>query len=143
MVRQLHHSSTSGSWTWRGRVQGHAHPTSRPPSLEFLGGPVVKDSCFHCRGHKFDPRLGTSDPSEVWPKIFFGKRNTLMILPSRLSEGQLRGRVGGGGLCGGTWAFQVQPLQSTQRTDLYWAGDMGSRSKVGQPILTGFSRLAR
>ena len=82
-------------------MQGHAHPTSRPPSLEFLGGPVVKDSCFHCREHRFDPRLGTSDPSEVWPKIFFGKRNTLMILPSRLSEGQLRGRVGGGVFAGG------------------------------------------
>ena len=101
--RQLHHSSRSGSWTWRGRVQGHGHPTSRPSSSEFLGGPVVKNSCFHCRGHRFDTRLGTSDPSKVWSKILGGKRNTLLTLPPRLSVkgtygAELAGAVFAGGV---------------------------------------------
>ena len=26
--------------------------------LDFPGGPVVKTSCFHCRGHMFDPCSG-------------------------------------------------------------------------------------
>ena len=27
-------------------------------SGDFLGGPVVKIQSFHCRGHRFNPRLG-------------------------------------------------------------------------------------
>ena len=27
-------------------------------SRDFLGGPVVKNSSFHCRGHRFNPWSG-------------------------------------------------------------------------------------
>ena len=30
----------------------------RKNKTDFLGGPVLEIPCFHCRGHRFDPRLG-------------------------------------------------------------------------------------
>ena len=30
-------------------------------SRDFLGGPVVKNSSFHCRGHRFNPWSGNYD----------------------------------------------------------------------------------
>ena len=84
-------------------MQGHGHPTSRPPSSEFLGGPAVKNSCFHCRGHRFDTRLGTSDPSKVWSKILGVEKEHLTDpAPQTLSERHVGGRVGRGGLRGGS-----------------------------------------
>ena len=31
---------------------------NKPCVEDFLGGPVVRNLCFHCRGHGFNPRLG-------------------------------------------------------------------------------------
>ena len=32
--------------------------TEKKKVRNFLGGPVVKTLCFHCRGYRFDPWLG-------------------------------------------------------------------------------------
>ena len=29
----------------------------------FPGSPVVRDPCFHCRGHRLDAQMGSSDPT--------------------------------------------------------------------------------
>ena len=35
----------------------------RIEAWDFPGGPVVKTSCIHCRGHRLGPWSGTKDPT--------------------------------------------------------------------------------
>ena len=41
---------------------------------DFPGSPVVKALCFHYRGHRFDPWLGTKIPHTAWYGV--AKKNT-------------------------------------------------------------------
>ena len=53
------------------QLTGEAHPRYKGQSAllkshglwDFPGGPVVKTLLCHCKGHKFDPWLGNSDPT--------------------------------------------------------------------------------
>ena len=43
---------------------------------KFPSGPMVRPLCFHCRGHTFDPSVGSQDPicRVEGPKIKLKKR---------------------------------------------------------------------
>ena len=74
----LGHWTLTHLWTWKPAVRPNKlpyHPTSHPTSQpclffpikesltwDFPGSPVVKTPNFQCRGHKFNPCLGTKIP---------------------------------------------------------------------------------
>ena len=47
---------------------------------DFLGSPVIKSLHFKCRGHSFNPWLGTKIPHDPWPKKKKKKRYKSMNL---------------------------------------------------------------
>ena len=70
---------------------GRSLPTVKNVNTDFPGGPMVRTPHFHYKGHRFDPWLGTQDPSSLMVRPTTNK--TEMAQGSILGQGHLVSEV--------------------------------------------------
>ena len=71
-------------WVSRTQLKIYLITIKKKSTRDFTGSPMVKISCFYCRGHRFNPWLGNWDPSchVVWPKTILFFKYTWVIKDS-------------------------------------------------------------